>query len=213
MASVCASRSKRARRSAIARESVGQDLDRDVALEAACPGRGRPRPCRPFRWRRGSRRSRDVFRGGLARARTTIPPGERPRAPSEEDRHARMHQSRRPWLRPDGLDDAFALSSAAGWNERDRGGLANVAGAGATRLLRSVEPRRGLGTGHRDRLRRFGWIAMMLVDPAHGSWPGSSSARGRRGCGSHPMGSCGSMPLRSDVPYYSRPADSWTRRV
>ena len=45
-ARTCASRSNRARRSAIARERVRQDLDRDVAIRASCRARDRPRPCR-----------------------------------------------------------------------------------------------------------------------------------------------------------------------
>ena len=46
---ICASRSNRARRSGIGGERVGQDLDRDVALQLACRARDRPRPSRPRR--------------------------------------------------------------------------------------------------------------------------------------------------------------------
>jgi GNAT superfamily N-acetyltransferase len=69
-------------------------------------------------------------------------------------------------LTPDGLDDAFALSSAAGWNQR----------IDDWRMLLALAPRGCFAAWSRDQMvgtaigidyGGFGWIAMMLVHPAH----------------------------------------------
>jgi GNAT superfamily N-acetyltransferase len=71
-------------------------------------------------------------------------------------------------LTPDGLDDAFALSCAAGWNQR----------IDDWRMLLALAPRGCFAAWSRDQVvgtaigidyGGFGWIAMMLVHPAHRS--------------------------------------------
>ena len=71
-------------------------------------------------------------------------------------------------LTPDGLDDAFALSSASGWNQR----------IDDWRMLLALAPRGCFAAWSRDQIvgtaigidyGGFGWIAMMLVHPAHRS--------------------------------------------
>ncbi len=79
-----------------------------------------------------------------------------------------MHQYDLRELTPDGLDDAFALSSAAGWNQR----------IDDWRMLLALAPRGCFAAWSRDEVvgtavgidyGGFGWIAMMLVHPAHRS--------------------------------------------
>ena len=71
-------------------------------------------------------------------------------------------------LTPDGLDNACALSAAAGWNQR----------IDDWRLLLALAPRGCFAAWSRDQVvgtaigidyGGFGWIAMMLVHPAHRS--------------------------------------------
>lgn len=64
------------------------------------------------------------------------------------------------------LDGALALSTTAGWNQRaaDWRMLLGIAPAGG---FAAVADGRVVGTAIGIDYGRFGWIAMMLVDPAH----------------------------------------------
>jgi GNAT superfamily N-acetyltransferase len=64
------------------------------------------------------------------------------------------------------LDGALALSTTAGWNQRtaDWRMLLDIAPAGS---FTAVADGRVVGTAIGIDYGRFGWIAMMLVDPAH----------------------------------------------
>ena len=66
----------------------------------------------------------------------------------------------------DDVQDAMALSTAANWNQRpeDWRMLLRLAPAGA---FAAVEGGRVIGTALGIDYERFGWIAMMLVDPSH----------------------------------------------
>lgn len=70
-------------------------------------------------------------------------------------------------LTPDDLDDALALSSGAGWNQRpdDWQMLMRIAAGGA--VAAAYASGRVVGTAIGIDYGGFGWIAMMLVDPAH----------------------------------------------
>ena len=69
-------------------------------------------------------------------------------------------------LTPADLDAAFALSSTAGWNQRreDWRMLLSLAPHGA---FTAVADDRIVGTAIGINYQVFGWIAMMLVDPAY----------------------------------------------
>ena len=69
-------------------------------------------------------------------------------------------------LTPADLDGAFALSSTAGWNQRPEDWLMllDIAPSGS---FAAVLDNRILGTAIGIDYGEFGWIAMMLVDPAH----------------------------------------------
>jgi GNAT superfamily N-acetyltransferase len=68
-------------------------------------------------------------------------------------------------LSADDLDEAFGLSTAAGWNQRlaDWRMLLQLAPAGS---FAAVADARIIGTAIGIDFGAFGWIAMMLVDPA-----------------------------------------------
>ena len=69
-------------------------------------------------------------------------------------------------LRPEDLDSAFLLSSTAGWNQRlaDWRTLMALAPGGC---FAAVGEDRVVGTAIGIDYGGFGWIAMMLVDPAY----------------------------------------------
>ena len=67
------------------------------------------------------------------------------------------------------LDDAFRLSTVAGWNQRidDWRMLLRLAPAGAFAALSDARPASIIGTAIGIDYGGFAWIAMMLVDPAY----------------------------------------------
>ena len=69
-------------------------------------------------------------------------------------------------LAPGDLDGALTLSAAIGWNQRaeDWRMLLNIAPSGS---FAAVDSGRIVGTAIGINYRHFGWIAMMLVDPAY----------------------------------------------
>lgn len=69
-------------------------------------------------------------------------------------------------LTPDDLDSAFTLSSTAGWNQRpeDWRMLLSLAPHGS---FTAVADGRIVGTAIGINYGTFGWVAMMLVDPAY----------------------------------------------
>jgi GNAT superfamily N-acetyltransferase len=77
-----------------------------------------------------------------------------------------------PIIRPltfEGLDDAFRLSTVAGWNQRidDWRMLLRLAPAGAFAALSDARAASIVGTAIGIDYGGFAWIAMMLVDPAY----------------------------------------------
>ena len=97
-----------------------------------------------------------------------LPGHSKTRRAPDRPRFARMDQYDIRELTPDGLDDGFALSSAAGWNQR----------IDDWRMLLALAPRGCFAAWSRDQVvgtaigidyGGFGWIAMMLVHPAHRS--------------------------------------------
>jgi GNAT superfamily N-acetyltransferase len=102
-------------------------------------------------------------------------------------------------LTADDLDSALTLSSTAGWNQRlaDWRALVSLAPRGA---FAAILEQRVVGTAIGIDYVGFGWIAMMLVDPAY---------RGR-GLGRHLLeASMGSLapdrPIRLDATPMGRP--------
>jgi GNAT superfamily N-acetyltransferase len=102
-------------------------------------------------------------------------------------------------LTPDDLDEAFGLSAAAGWNQRmaDWTMLMRLAPAGS---FAAVTGGRIVGTAIGIDYGAFGWIAMMLVDPA---------LRGR-GLGARLLEAAiaavpGNVPIRLDATPLGRP--------
>ena len=69
-------------------------------------------------------------------------------------------------LTPGDLESAFTLSSTAGWNQRleDWRALLRLAPRGS---FAAIVDGRIVGTAIGIDYRTFGWIAMMLVDPAY----------------------------------------------
>lgn len=69
-------------------------------------------------------------------------------------------------LTPADVESAFTLSSTAGWNQRleDWRTLLRLAPHGS---FTAIVDGRGVGTAIGIDYRSFGWIAMMLVDPAY----------------------------------------------
>jgi GNAT superfamily N-acetyltransferase len=84
-----------------------------------------------------------------------------------------MHDAAIRLLAPEDLDDAFALSSTAGWNQRidDWRMLLELAPGGS---FAAVAGGRIAGTAIGIDYGGFAWIAMMLVDPA---WRGRGLGR------------------------------------
>jgi GNAT superfamily N-acetyltransferase len=69
-------------------------------------------------------------------------------------------------LTPEDLDSAFTLSSTAGWNQRLADWRALLALAPRSSFAALID-HRVMGTAMGIDYGCFGWIAMMLVDPAH----------------------------------------------
>jgi GNAT superfamily N-acetyltransferase len=97
------------------------------------------------------------------------------------------------------LDEAFALSSTAGWNQRldDWSMLLGMAPGGS---FAAVSDGQIVGTAIGVDYGRFGWIAMMLVNPAYRS----------QGIGAHLLEAAmaaipGDKPIRLDATPLGRP--------
>src|SRR4051812_26165890 len=84
-----------------------------------------------------------------------------------------MHETDIRLLASGGLEEGFALSSAAGWNQalEDWRLLLALAPGGS---FAAVSAGRLVGTAMAIDYQRFAWVAMMLVDPA---WRGRGIGR------------------------------------
>ena len=102
-------------------------------------------------------------------------------------------------LSPADLDEAFRLSAAAGWNQRvaDWTMLVQLAPAGS---FAAVAGGRIVGTAIGIDYGTFGWIAMMLVDPA---WRGKGLGGRLLEAAIHAVPP--EMPIRLDATPLGRP--------